>query len=110
MCKLQAEGLDTFNNLYIKTYGEDEQINKLNNLCSAEDEDDEDEEDEEDEDEEDEDEDDEDYVPDLHEDDGSNHAYMFDQVKQIHKHVSNLLNYFTNTKSIVKKSSGLNYY
>ena len=160
MCKLQAEELDTFNNLYIKTYGEDhidEQINKLNNLCSAEEDDDEDDEDddeddddedyeeeeededdedddeddddedyeEEEEDEEDEDddeddddedyeeeeedeedeEDDEDYVPELNE--GSKHAYMFEQVKRIHNHVSNLLNYFTNTS--VKKSPELNY-
>ena len=104
MCKLQAEGLDTFNNLYIKTYGEDyidEQIDKLNNLCStneteteAETEADED--------------DDEDYVPDL--DDGSNHTYVFEQVKRIHKHVSNLLSYFTNTTTTttIKKSPELN--
>ena len=110
MCKLQAEGLDTFNNLYIKTYGEDEQINKLNNLCSTQ-EDENDEEDDDEDDEEDEgedDDDDEDYVPDL--EDGSNHAYMFEQVKRIHKHVSNLLSYFTNTKATVKKSSELNCY
>ena len=34
MCKLQDEGLDTYNNLYIQTYGQDyidEQINQLNN-------------------------------------------------------------------------------
>ena len=99
--------------LLIKTYGEDhidEQINKLNNLCSTQ-EDENDEEDDDEDDEEDEgedDDDDEDYVPDL--EDGSNHAYMFEQVKRIHKHVSNLLSYFTNTKATVKKSSELNCY
>jgi hypothetical protein len=98
MCKLQAEGLDTFNNLYIKTYGEDyidEQINKLNNLCST----DETEADEND---------DEDYIPDL--DDGSNHTYVFEQVKRIHKHISNLLGYFTNANAnkAVKKLPELN--
>jgi len=98
MCKLQAEGLDTFNNLYIKTYGEDyidEQIDKLNNLCSTNEIDETEAQD-----------DDEDYVPDL--DDGSNHAYVFEQVKRIHKHVSNLLSYFTNTNTTVKNSPELN--
>jgi ribosomal protein L12E/L44/L45/RPP1/RPP2 len=112
MCKLQAEELDTFNNLYIKTYGEDhidDQINKLNNLSSAEDDEDEDEEDEDEDDEENEDEEDEDKEDEEdEEDEGSKHAYMFEQVKRIHKHISNLLNYFTNTKESVKKSPGLN--
>lgn len=137
MCKLQDEGYDTFNNLYIKTFGQeggqegtsfgqegtsfgqetledhlDELVNKLNNLsCSVEsedesedDEDDEDYEDDEDDDEEDEDEDDddddeEDYKDYNDNDNGSNKAYIFDQVKQIHKHITNLLGYFTKTTS-----------
>jgi hypothetical protein len=101
MCKLQAEGLDTFNNLYIKTYGEDyidEQINKLNNLCSTNDTD------------EDEEEDEEDYVPHIDTDDGSNHTYVFHQVQRIHKHISNLLSYFTNSNATVKKEPELNCY
>ena len=76
MCKLQDEGLDTYNNLYIQTYGEDyidEQINQLNNLYSI-DQDDEEE-----------------YVPNIQDhhddDDGSNHTYLFQQVKRMHKHV-----------------------
>jgi hypothetical protein len=108
MCKLQAEGLDTFNNLYIKTYGEDyidEQINKLNNLCSTNDTDEEEEDDKDEFDEE-------DYVPhlDLDNDDGSNHTYVFHQVQRIHKHISNLLSYFTNSNATVKKEPELNCY
>jgi hypothetical protein len=118
MFKLQAEGLDTFNNLYFKTYGQNyinEQINQLNNLYSDDlDEDEEDEEDEDlddedldDEDLDDEDLDDEDLDEDLDDEDeeydkiyhdhsnGSNRAYIFDQVKSIHNHLTNLLKYFT---------------
>jgi hypothetical protein len=110
MFKLQAEGLDTFNNLYFKTYGQDfinDQIDKLNNLCSDdlsenEDEDDEDLSEDDDEDyedlSEDEDEDDDEDYEDLSNealsDDGSNKAYVFEQVKSIHKHINNLLAYF----------------
>lgn len=90
MCKLQAEGLDTYNNLYNKTYGQDhidEQINKLNNLHSTDDD-------------EDDDEDDEDYVTHIdandNMDNGSKQAYIFHQVQRIQKHVTNLLSYFTN--------------
>ena len=108
MCKLQAEGLDTFNNLYFKTYGEDyidEQINKLNNLCST---DETDETEAHDDDPDEDEDDDEDYVPDLG--DGSNHTYVFEQVKRIHKHISNLLGYFTNANATtaVKNSPELN--
>ena len=91
MCKLQDEGLDTYNNLYIQTYGQDyidEQINQLNNLYSIDDTDGEDEDD---------------YVPNIHDNDdnndGSNHAYIYEQVKRMHKHVSNFLGYFTNKKT-----------
>jgi E3 ubiquitin-protein ligase HUWE1 len=134
MFKLQSEGLDTFNNLYAKTYGQnyiDDQIAKLNNLCSTEDndEEDDDEDDEEDDDEDDEEDDDEEYIPDTNEsgsddedddedededddedDDedgeedydleeeinGSNKAYIFNQIKRMHNHINNLLGYFTN--------------
>lgn len=115
MFKLQAEGLDTFNNLYFKTFGQnyiDEQIEKLNNLCTTKYED----EDEEDYDEDfEEDDDDDDYVPNLDDEsddddddddledfedfDGSNKAYVFGQIKRIHKHINNLLGYFTNAKA-----------
>ena len=112
MFKLQSEGLDSYNNLYFKTYGQDyidNQIDQLNNLCSKEADTDEEEEYDvsEDEDgEEDEDEDEDDYVPDLTEfdndledlDDGSSKTYIFDQVKSIHKHINNLLGYFTSGK------------
>jgi hypothetical protein len=148
MCKLQDEGYDTFNNLYIKTFGQegtifgqqegtifgqqegtqqeetledhlDELVNKLNNLsCSVESEDDEEEdndddddddedyEDESDDESEDDDESDDDddegeykVAHNIAYDDGSNKAYIFDQVKQIHKHITNLLGYFTKTTS-----------
>lgn len=109
MFKLQAEGLDTFNNLYFKTYGQDcinEQINQLNNLYSEDldgEEDDLSEEEEKDDSDDDDlvDEKDEDEDKDLYEDlfedhsNGSNRAYIIDQVKSIHKHLTNLLKYFT---------------
>jgi len=113
MCKLQAEGLDTFNNLYVQTYGqnsifdeqenedqeEDQQIAKINNLASLETQSNDYEVDEVD------------SIPELNDDyisdlddfdneiDGSNHAYVFEQVKRIHKHISSLLSYFTVQKS-----------
>ena len=107
MCKLQTEGLDTYNNLYVQTFGQDyvnEQINKLNNLsCIDDDEDD-------DSDEDDEDEDDDEYINDFEEDveyfeNGENHAFVFEQVKRIHKHVTNLLGYFTKASINTKASS-----
>jgi hypothetical protein len=148
MCKLQDEGLDTFNNLYVKTFGKDDsifgkddsifgkddsifgkddstllsedingQINKLNNLSSFADED-EDEEDEEEDDEEydEEEEDDEEYDDEEYDDeeydhdviyhDGSNHAYVFEQVKRMHKHITNLLGYFTkSSKKMIETSA-----
>ena len=109
MFKLQAEGLDTYNNLYFKTYGSDfinEQIDKLNNLCSTkEDEDlDEDEElDEDDDEEEDDDDDDDDEYDEIYHDhsdgsNGSDRTFVFEHVKRIHKHITNLLGYFTKTQ------------
>jgi len=111
MFKLQAEGLDTFNNLYFKTFGQnyiDEQIEKLNNLCTTKYEEDVSEEDDDDFEDDD---DDEDYVPNLDDDDdddddvdvdefdGSNKAYVFGQIKRIHKHINNILGYFSNAKA-----------
>jgi hypothetical protein len=97
--KLQAEGLDTYNNLYFKTYGQtfiDDQIDKLNNLCSTEDLEDLDE-----------DLDDEDLDEDLEDlenyhdhSDNNDRTFIFEHVKRIHKHVSNLLGYFTKTQSV----------
>lgn len=96
MCKLQDEELDTYNNLYIKTFGQDhinEQINKLNQMSSV-----------------DNDSDDEDYEPVLDDDDDdedyesvlenelytdANRSYIFGQLKRIHGHISNILGYFT---------------
>jgi hypothetical protein len=104
MFKLQAEGLCSYNEAYIKTFGQnfiDEQIDKLNNLSTTK------------YDEENVSEDDEDYVPNLDEsedddeeyeyldnlDDGSNKTYVFNQIKRIHKHITNLLGYFSNSKA-----------
>jgi hypothetical protein len=119
MFKLEAEGLDTYNNLYVKTFGQnyiDDQIEKLNNLCSTEECDDDFSEDEKDEDED----NDDDYHPNLDEsdddeeeenqeednlDDGSNKTYVFNQIKRIHMHINNLLNYFTNSNANSKTKS-----
>lgn len=110
MFKLQAEGLCSYNQAYIKTFGQnfiDEQIDKLNNLCTTKYDEEDEVSDESDEDEDDE--DDEDYVPNLDEsddddedyekeelDDGSNKTYVFNQIKRIHKHLNNILSYFSN--------------
>jgi len=108
MFKLQAEGLCSYNDAYIKTFGQnfiDEQIDKLNNLCTTKYDEEEDvSEDEKD------DSDDEDYVPNLDEsddesdveedlDDGSKKTYVFNQIKRIHNHINNLLSYFSKSKS-----------
>ena len=106
MFKLQAEGLCSYNDAYIKTFGQnyiDEQIDKLNNLSATKYDEEEDyvSEDEKDDD------DDEDYVPNLDEsdddedeiddlDDGSSKAYVFNQIKRIHTHLNNILSYFSN--------------
>lgn len=121
MFKLQAEGLCSYNDAYIKTFGQnfiDEQIDKLNNLSATKYDEEEDvSEDEEEKD----DSDDEDYVPNLDEsddededleedyDDGSNKTYVFNQIKRIHKHLNNILSYFSNPSSIVKTSEELIY-
>jgi hypothetical protein len=110
MFKLQAEGLCSYNDSYIKTFGQnfiDEQIDKLNNLSTTK------------YDEENVSEDDEDYVPNLDEsddddldeeyldnlDDGSNKTYVLNQIKRIHKHITNLLSYFSNSNSKAKTSN-----
>jgi hypothetical protein len=115
MFKLQAEGLDTYNNLYVQTFGQDyvdQQIEQLNNLCSNTEDDEEYEDDAEDDDVDDEEDDEEDdeYVPDLNDnyEDGSNRAYIFEQVKSMHKHINNLLTYFTTgTKSTQPATSSI---
>ena len=108
MFKLQAEGLCSYNEAYIKTFGQnfiDEQIVKLNNLSTTKYDDKEvvSEEDVSD--------DEDDYVPNLDEseddqdyeeedyDDGSNKTYVFNQIKRIHKLLNNILSYFSNTTS-----------
>jgi hypothetical protein len=108
MFKLQAEGLCSYNEAYIKTFGQnfiDEQIVKLNNLSTTK------YDDKEDVSEEDVSDDEDDYVPNLDEseddqdyeeedyDDGSNKTYVFNQIKRIHKHLNNILSYFSNTTS-----------
>ena len=115
MFKLQAEGLCSYNEAYIKTFGQnfiDEQIDKLNNLSATKY--DEEEDVSEDEKNDDDDDDDDDYVPNLDEsdddddddddldedlDDGSSKAYVFNQIKRIHTHLNNILSYFSNPSS-----------
>ena len=98
MFKLQAEGLCSYNEAYIKTFGQnfiDEQIDKLNNLSTTKYDEEEDLSDD-------------DYVPNLDEsdededdddeedfDDGSSKAYIFNQIKRIHTHLNNILGYFS---------------
>jgi hypothetical protein len=102
MCKLQDEGLDTFQNLYMKTYGTENweafDLNYEDDADNSEHE---------------EDDDDEEYIPDLNEDeeedddeedaveeDFSNEGLLFKQVKSIQSQINSLLNYFsTQTKS-----------
>ena len=99
MCKLQDEGLDTFQNLYMQTYGaENFEAFDLNY------------------DEEDDDDDDEEYIPDLNDEeedeedeqeeveveDFSNEGLLFKQVKSIQSQINSLLSYFSSqTKSKV---------
>jgi hypothetical protein len=109
MFKLEAEGLDTFNNLYFKTFGGiDEQIEKLNNLssttCDTDDDyipnfdnNDDDEYDENENENEDYEEVENDHVENII--NTSNQPYVFDQIKKIHKHINNLLGYFSNSKT-----------
>ena len=125
MFKLQAEGLCSYNDAYIKTFGQnfiDEQIDKLNNLSATKYDEEEDvSEDEKDEKDEKDDLDDEDYVPNLDEsddededleedyDDGSNKTYVFNQIKRIHAHLNNILSYFSNPTLKTQPSEELIY-
>ena len=102
MCKLQDEGLDTFQNLYMQTYGAENfeafDLNYDDDADNSEDE---------------EDEDDEEYIPDLNEDedeedeqeveqveDFTNQGMLFKQVKSIQSQINSLLSYFSSqTKS-----------
>ena len=108
MFKLQAEGLDTFNNLYAKTYGPnylDEEIN--NYICQGaidnDDNDDEyvpnlEEDEDEDLDEDDDDDDDQVIVDALaveKNDQQETNSYILQQVKSMQKHINNMLSYFT---------------
>jgi len=113
MCKLQDEGLDTFQNLYMQTYGaENFEAFDLNYDDDADNS----------EDEEDEDDDDEEYIPDLNDDeedeeeeddedekeveDFSNEGLLFKQVKSIQSQINSLLSYFSSqTKSKVNVST-----
>jgi hypothetical protein len=124
MFKLQAEGLCSYNEAYIKTFGQnfiDEQIDKLNNLSATKYDEEEDVSDNDTH----ESDDDEDYVPNLDEsdddnldddkgkeeefDDGSNKTYVFNQIKRIHKHLNNLLGYFSNSISNAQPSKEMLY-
>ena len=103
MCKLQAEGLADFNELYLQTYGLDHehQINNMQSLSQtnpdADDDLDSDSEAESS------------YVPDLVDDSGSdsesdagedlNEYYLAEQIKAMQKQINTLMGYFTNKKS-----------
>ena len=101
MCKLQAEGLADFNELYLQTYGLDHehQVNFMQSLSQtnpdADDDLDSDSEAESS------------YVPDLVDDSESdsdadedvNEYYLAQQVKLMQKQINTLMGYFTNKKS-----------
>jgi hypothetical protein len=103
MCKLQAEGLADFNELYLQTYGSDHehQVNLMQSLSQtnpdADDDLDSDSEAESS------------YVPDLVDDSESdsdsdagedvNEYYLAQQVKLMQKQINTLMGYFTNKKS-----------
>jgi hypothetical protein len=109
MCKLQDEGLDTFQNLYMKTYGAENweafDLNYEDEEEDAEEEEDEDDDEEyipdlNEDDEEEEEEDDDEAVEDAVEEDFSNKGLLLKQVKSIQSQINSLLNYFSNqTKS-----------
>jgi hypothetical protein len=101
MFKLEAEGLDTYNNLYIKTYGQDYLDQEINNFITTR-QDKKNEEDAEFE-----------YVPNLDQSDDDdsgivdvpNHTaddtykqnFMLHQLKSIQTHINNMLGFFTST-------------
>ncbi len=100
--KLEAEGLDTYNNLYIKTYGEDYLDQEINNFITTR----QDKKNEEDAEFEyvpnlDQSDDDDDSgivdVPNHTEDDAYKQNFMLHQLKSIQTHLNNMLGFFTTT-------------
>jgi hypothetical protein len=97
MCKLQAEGLADFNELYLQTYGSDHehQVNLMQNLSQTNPDADDDSDSEAES----------SYVPDLVDDSDSdsdedvNEHYLAQQVKLMQKQINTLMGYFTNKKS-----------
>jgi hypothetical protein len=97
ICKLQAEGLADFNELYLQTYGSDHehQVNLMQSLSQTNPDADDDSETESD------------YVPDLVDDTDSdadadedvNEYYLAQQIKVMQKQINTLMSYFTNKKS-----------
>jgi hypothetical protein len=107
MYKLHAEGLDTFNNLYIKTYGIDylnDEMEEHGNGIHNEDDDDDDEEYvpnlDDDDDDNDDDNDDQEYIQDLNNvsqpvETQVKNSYLIEQVKGIRNQISKMLSYFS---------------
>ena len=96
MCKLQAEGLADFNELYLQTYGSDHehQVNVMQSLSQTNPDDSDSEAESS-------------YVPDLVDesesdsdaDEDVNDYYLAQQVKLMQKQINTLMGYFTNKKS-----------
>ena len=100
MFKLEAEGLDTYNNLYIKTYGPDFLDQEINNFINQQDNKNEENDEFE-------------YVPNLDQsddddtdiidvtphtqDDSYKQNFMLHQLKSIQTHINNMLGFFTST-------------
>jgi hypothetical protein len=98
MFKLEAEGLDTYNNLYIKTYGEDFLDQEINNFITQQNNKNEENDEFE-------------YVPNLDQSDDDSDIvdvantpdetykqnFMLHQLKSIQTHINNMLGFFTST-------------
>lgn len=108
MFKLQAEGLDTYNNLYIKTYGQDYLDQEINNfICQPDITHDEEEEDDE-------------YIPNIEEDQElsdnelveaveknvqqETNSYILQQIKSMQKHINNMLGIFKGSSNELQGS------
>lgn len=100
MFKLEAEGLDTYNNLYLETYGEDYLDQEINNFITTGQDNKKEENDEFE------------YVPNLDQsdddddiidvptntdDDTHKQNFMVHQLKSIQTHINNMLGFFTST-------------
>ncbi len=104
MCKIQAEGWASYNDLYVQTYGQHTEENDLQLKSDLHSDDDSDAE-----------ESDEEFVPNVlsdsesdneliyeDDDDGSNYEFIYQRIKSMQQQINTLMGYFT------KKNEGTN--